>query len=125
MAKSHVSFGRESVNAHPANLDVFIGVLNDFLHLRPFLSDLGVTEHTFLDRRDARGVANVGANVAVDTLHSKLHVRVVGESDGLPGQKGDGAGGHQPQASYAVLSRSPDRLTMKQYCISSTATGGF
>ena len=61
-----------------------------------------------------RGVADVGATMAIDALHSQLHVRVVRECDGLFRQSRDRADSYERQGSGAISKQRLSRLTMKQ-----------
>jgi hypothetical protein len=83
MAKLDMRIGGEPINPHPWNLDFLIGIGYDFLHLRPLLSHHGMAQHAFLNGRNACGIANVGTDVAVDALDSKLRVRLMWECNRL------------------------------------------
>src|SRR5947209_16153673 len=102
MAEFYMSLRREAVDPHPRNLNVLACVFDHFLHFRFFPRKLGVTEHALLDRRNAGGIANIGANMAINTLHSKLHMSVVRERDRLPGRSGTGAKSHKQSTARGM-----------------------
>jgi hypothetical protein len=96
VAEFDMSVGREAVDVYPGDLKVLVSVSNDFLYSRFFSCQLGMTEHALSDRWKPSGIANVGANMAIDTLHSKLHMSVVRECDGLLGPSGNGPSQDEP-----------------------------
>jgi hypothetical protein len=91
MAEFHMSIGREAVDPNPGDFDVLVSVSNNFLDLRFFFRQLGMTEHAFSDGRNAGSIAYVRANMAIDARHTKLHMSVVRERDGLLGYAADSA----------------------------------
>jgi hypothetical protein len=83
MVELNVSAGGEPVYANPGNFEVLISVLDDLLDLRTIGEEFGVAEHALADGRDPRAGTSIGANVAIDATHPKLHVLVMGKRDRL------------------------------------------
>jgi hypothetical protein len=106
MAELDMSVRREAVDAYPGYLKVLVSVSDDFLYFRFFPRQLGMTEHAFSDRWNARIVAIIGSNMTINALHSKLHMGVVGERDGLLGAGGDRAENDDPYAACGMSNRS-------------------
>jgi hypothetical protein len=83
MTEFYMSFGGETVNTHPWDLNVLIRVCSDLLNLRFFFGQLGVTQHALANRGNTGGGAGISANVTVETGKTKLHVSVVRKRDWL------------------------------------------
>lgn len=119
MAKHDMRIRREAVDADPGDLNTLVSVSNDLLYLRFFGCQLGVTEHAFANRRNARGIANIGADMTIDTLHSQLHVSVVRKCDRLL-PCADCAKSKEPYTACHISNSLPVSQR-KQYCIFSKA----
>lgn len=83
MTELYVSVRRKAVDAYPGDFEVLVSVCNDLLNFRFFFCQLGMTKHTFSDGWNSGSSAIVGANMAVNTFHPKLHVSLVRECDRL------------------------------------------
>lgn len=116
MAKFNVRIWREAVDAYPRNLDILSCISNHFLYFRFFPRELGVTEHALLNGWNTGSIANIGAGMAVDTLHSQLHMSVVRECDRLLDRSGNGAKSEKPQRPGGVSKKSP-RQGIRQTCV--------
>lgn len=103
----HVSFGREFVDTYPRNFGVLVSVSDDFLHLGLFGAYLGVTEHAFPDRGNAGRITDVGTGMAIDALHSKLHVGAMWKSDRLFRCDGRSAICNEPQGGRNQADTAP------------------
>jgi hypothetical protein len=90
MAKLHVSAIGKAVHAHPGDLNIPVSVSDNLLHFWFFSGQLCMTEHAFPNRRNARRIASVGPDMAVNTLQPEFHVSVVRKRDRLlrRGRKG-------------------------------------
>ena len=86
-----MSARREAVDPNPGDFDVLVSVSNNFPHLRFVFRQLGMTEHTFSDGRNAGRIAYIRANMTIDARHTKLHMSVVRERDRLLGDAGGSA----------------------------------
>ncbi len=114
MLEFYVRARREPVNPYPRDFNILVGVSDDFLHFRLFLAQFGVAEHALSHRRNACGGANVSADMAIDALQSKPHVRIVRELNRLLGSNSTQR--CKPHAHRDVPDRPRD-LRVKQFCI--------
>src|ERR1700745_2974356 len=90
MFELNVSAGGKAVYAHPRNFEVLIRIFDDLLNLRPIGQQLGMAENALADGRDSSTCPSIGANVAIDTAHPKLHVLVMRKGNGLLRRPSDG-----------------------------------
>ncbi len=98
----------EAVYPVPRDLLFFLGVGYNLLHLRLVSGELGVTQHALRHGRQASMGTNVGADVAIDTLHPELHVRIVRKRDGLFREERKRAESHEPEG-FAINLPIPDQ----------------
>jgi hypothetical protein len=75
--KFHVRRLRKPIHPLPRNLDVFVGVFNNFLDLRFFPRQLVMAQHAFFDGWYSGRVTNVSARVAVNAAHTDLDMRLM------------------------------------------------
>ena len=83
MAEFDMCSGRKAIDAYPGNLNLPFSVIADLLDFRFFPRQFGMAEHAFSDRWNAGAVADVCANMAIDTLHAEFHVCAMGKCNGL------------------------------------------
>src|ERR1700761_265324 len=90
MAEFDMGGRRKAIDTYPGNLNVPFSVFANLLNFRFFPGQFGMAEHAFPDRRNAGAVADVGADMAIDTLHAEFHVGVMWKGNGLFGPGGQG-----------------------------------
>src|SRR5947208_458585 len=67
----HQGFARKAVHALPWYLTLPVGVGGELLDFRLTAGHLGVTKHTFPNRRNRSGGARIGGAVAIEALQSE------------------------------------------------------
>jgi len=77
VSELHQRLGVESIDPLPGNLTLAFCVLYNLLHARLIGSELGMTEHALLDRRNGGGRALVRAGMAIETCHPHAYVLFV------------------------------------------------
>lgn len=83
MAEFNMGARRKAIHAYPGNLNFPFSVIADLLNFRFIPRQFGMAEHAFSDRGNAGAVADVCADMAIDTLHAEFHVCAMGKCNGL------------------------------------------
>jgi hypothetical protein len=107
----------EPVHSLPWNLNLLIGVVDQFLDLGLFARQFRMAQHALRHGWDARGRSDIGARVAIDTGNAHLDMGIVRERNRLFGARRKHAPGQQAYRS-ASAPKEPSQFPINQECSS-------